>query len=57
MTSADGSGAPIIGGCCGIDPDHIRALRENLPKIVSHPKATKNRPREQINLKKGNYIQ
>ena len=46
MISADGSGAQIIGGCCGIGPDHIRALRENLPKSVQSedcqpPKATK----------------
>ena len=27
-------GAQIIGGCCGIGPDHIRALRENLSKGV-----------------------
>ena len=23
-------GARIIGGCCGIGPEHIRALNENL---------------------------
>ena len=25
------AGAQVIGGCCGVDPDHIRALREGLP--------------------------
>ena len=34
MTSADGSDAQIIAGCCGFGPEHIRALRENLPKSV-----------------------
>ena len=34
MTSANGSGEQVIGGCCGIGPGHIRALRENLPKSV-----------------------
>ena len=24
-------GAQVIGGCCGVTPDHIRALREGLP--------------------------
>ena len=27
-------GAQIIGGCCGIRPDHIRALKEGLPSMV-----------------------
>ena len=27
-------GAQIIGGCCGIGPEHIRALKENLPRRV-----------------------
>lgn len=28
-------GARIIGGCCGIGPDHIRVLYENLPEMNS----------------------
>ncbi len=28
------SGATIIGGCCGIGPDHIKALSEGLPRIL-----------------------
>ena len=34
LTEAQGwyeAGARIIGGCCGIGPDHIRALRQGLP--------------------------
>ena len=27
-----GQGAQIVGGCCGIGPDHIRLLAERLPK-------------------------
>ncbi len=27
-------GAQVIGGCCGIGPDHIRLLKEKLPKKV-----------------------
>lgn len=27
-------GAQIIGGCCGITPEHIRALKEELPRRV-----------------------
>ena len=27
-----GAGAQIVGGCCGIGPAHIRALRDGLPK-------------------------
>lgn len=27
-----GQGAQIIGGCCGIGPDHVRLLAERLPK-------------------------
>ena len=26
------SGAQIVGGCCGIGPDHIRAVRDGLPQ-------------------------
>ena len=29
------SGAQIVGGCCGIGPDHVRALREGLPSRVA----------------------
>ena len=25
------AGVQIIGGCCGIDPEHIKALKNNLP--------------------------
>lgn len=28
-------GAQVIGGCCGIGPDHIRALKEELPATVA----------------------
>lgn len=28
------AGVHIIGGCCGIGPEHIRALRETLPQIL-----------------------
>jgi S-methylmethionine-dependent homocysteine/selenocysteine methylase len=28
------AGARIIGGCCGIGPDHIRALKEQLPARI-----------------------
>lgn len=28
-------GARVIGGCCGIGPDHIRALKEELPASVA----------------------
>lgn len=28
-------GARVIGGCCGIGPDHIRALKEQLPASVA----------------------
>jgi len=27
-------GAQVIGGCCGIGPDHIRLLKERLPKKI-----------------------
>jgi len=27
-------GAQVIGGCCGIGPDHIRLLKERLPKRI-----------------------
>jgi methionine synthase I (cobalamin-dependent) len=27
-------GAQLVGGCCGIRPEHIRALRERLPSRV-----------------------
>lgn len=27
-------GVQIVGGCCGIGPDHIRLLRERLPKEI-----------------------
>jgi S-methylmethionine-dependent homocysteine/selenocysteine methylase len=27
-----GQGAQIIGGCCGIRPDHIKALADGLPR-------------------------
>jgi S-methylmethionine-dependent homocysteine/selenocysteine methylase len=27
-------GAQLIGGCCGIGPDHIRLLRDGLPSHV-----------------------
>lgn len=30
-----GMGTQIIGGCCGITPDHIKVLKENLPAKVS----------------------
>ncbi len=29
------AGAQLIGGCCGIGPDHIRLLRQRLPTHVS----------------------
>ncbi|MEE9325472.1 MAG: homocysteine S-methyltransferase family protein [Dehalococcoidia bacterium] len=29
------TGAQIIGGCCGITPEHIRLLKENLPPKIS----------------------
>ena len=28
-------GAQLIGGCCGITPEHIRLLKERLPKRLS----------------------
>ncbi|HET7481021.1 MAG TPA: homocysteine S-methyltransferase family protein, partial [Rubrobacteraceae bacterium] len=28
-------GARVIGGCCGIGPDHIRAIRESFPSSVA----------------------
>ena len=27
-----GMGVQIVGGCCGTGPDHIRLLKEHLPK-------------------------
>ena len=27
-------GVQIVGGCCGIGPDHIRMLKEGLPARV-----------------------
>ena len=27
-------GVQVVGGCCGLGPDHIRVLRENLPTHV-----------------------
>ena len=30
-----GAGARLIGGCCGIGPEHIRLLSENLMKVPS----------------------
>ncbi len=27
-------GVQVIGGCCGIGPDHIRLLAERLPKTL-----------------------
>ena len=30
-------GAQVVGGCCGIGPDHIRLLREELPAQVPKP--------------------
>ena len=29
-----GMGAQIIGGCCGTTPDHIRALKDGLPRRI-----------------------
>lgn len=29
-------GAQLIGGCCGISPEHIRMLKETLPERISH---------------------
>ena len=29
----------VIGGCCGIGPDHIRLLAERLPGTVPRPDA------------------
>ena len=29
-----GRGVQIIGGCCGIELEHIRPLREALPRTV-----------------------
>jgi S-methylmethionine-dependent homocysteine/selenocysteine methylase len=31
-----GLGARVVGGCCGIGPEHIRALRESLPARLSY---------------------
>ena len=28
-------GAQLIGGCCGLGPDHIRALKAGLPERLS----------------------
>jgi S-methylmethionine-dependent homocysteine/selenocysteine methylase len=28
-------GARLIGGCCGIGPEHIRLLKERLPASAS----------------------
>ena len=30
-----GMGVQLIGGCCGIGPEHIRLLKEQLPARVS----------------------
>ena len=30
-----GTGAQIVGGCCGIGPDHISAIRNRLPERVA----------------------
>ena len=30
-----GMGAQIVGGCCGIGPDHIRAIRDRVPEPVA----------------------
>lgn len=29
-----GTGAQVLGGCCGTGPEHIRALRESLPLVL-----------------------
>ncbi|MCZ6721142.1 MAG: homocysteine S-methyltransferase family protein [Proteobacteria bacterium] len=28
------AGVQIVGGCCGTGPEHIRALKERLPRSV-----------------------
>ena len=30
-----GKGARILGGCCGLGPDHIRALRDAMPQLMA----------------------
>ena len=30
-------GVQLIGGCCGIGPEHIRVLKEGLPMRLSTP--------------------
>ena len=32
------AGVQVIGGCCGIGPDHIRLLAERLPRSVPPPR-------------------
>ena len=29
-------GAQVVGGCCGIGPEHIRVLKERLPARVPY---------------------
>ena len=38
ITWADG-GARLIGGCCGVGPEHIRALADGLPRRSTPPRS------------------
>ena len=38
-------GAQIIGGCCGVGPEHIAAARERLADTQARPAAGRERPR------------
>ncbi len=33
-------GTQLVGGCCGIGPDHIRLLREELPTQIPEPRTS-----------------
>ena len=39
-----GLGVQVIGGCCGIGPDHIRLLAERLPKQLPAADSRRGRP-------------
>jgi len=39
-----GSGARLVGGCCGTTPQHIRAMREALDRVAPHRDAARVEP-------------
>jgi methionine synthase I (cobalamin-dependent)/5,10-methylenetetrahydrofolate reductase len=39
-----GSGARLVGGCCGTTPQHIRAMRESLDRLTPERRAARIEP-------------